>query len=107
MPRLYRNKVQRVPIHLIVSFKHKGLKRLFENDDRSKVHQEHLGKLIRMLAALDAASQLEEIDAPGWGIHKLRGTYRQYYALKVTGNWRLIFRFEDGDVYDIDYLDYH
>lgn len=60
-----------------------------------------------MLAALESAKQLEELDAPGWGLHKLRGDLKNYYALKVSGNWRVIFRYEDDDVYDVDYLDYH
>ncbi len=47
------------------------------------------------------------MDAPGWGFHKLRGDLKDFYAVKVSGNWRVIFRFEDGDAYDVDYLDYH
>ena len=101
---LYQTDIQ---ISLIVSFKHKGLKRLFEDDDRSKVQQEHVAKLVRMLAALDTAARVEELDAPGWAMHKLKGNLKDFYALKVSGNWRLIFRFDDGDFYDIDYLDYH
>ena len=64
-------------------------------------------KLIRILAALEAAKSLDELDAPGWGLHKLKGILKNYYALKVSGNWRLTFRFEEGDVYEVDYMDYH
>ena len=92
---------------MILSFKHKGLKRLFEEDDTRKVKQDHVKRLARILAALDAAASPEQLDAPGWGLHKLKGELRDFYAVKVSGNWRVIFRFEDGDVLDVDYLDYH
>ena len=92
---------------VILSFKHKGLKRLFEEDDTRKVNQDHVKRLARILAALDVADGPEQLDAPGWGLHKLKGELRDFYAVKVSGNWRVIFRFEDGDVLDVDYLDYH
>lgn len=92
---------------MILSFKHKGLKRLFEEDDTRKVKQDHVKRLARILAALDAADSPEQLDAPGWGLHKLKGELKDFYAVKVSGNWRVIFRFEDGDVLDVDYLDYH
>ena len=92
---------------MILSFKHKGLKQLFEEDDTRKVKQDHVKRLARILAALDAAGSPEQLDAPGWGLHKLKGELKEFYAVKVSGNWRVIFRFEDGDVLDVDYLDYH
>ena len=92
---------------MILSFKHKGLKRLFDEDDTRKVNQDHVKRLTRILAALDAADSPEQLDAPGWGLHKLKGELKDFYAVKVSGNWRVIFRFEDGDVLDVDYLDYH
>ena len=92
---------------MILSFKHKGLKRLFEEDDARKVIKDHAKRLARILAALDAADGPEQMDAPGWGLHKLKGELKDFYAVKVSGNWRVIFRFEDGDVLDVDYLDYH
>ena len=92
---------------MILSFKHKGLKRLFEEDDTRKVKQDHVKRLARILAALDAADSPEQLDAPGWGLLKLKGNLKDFYAVKVSGNWRVIFRFEDGDVLDVDYLDYH
>lgn len=92
---------------MIQNLKHKGLKRLFEHDDARQINPHHVRRLKRILATLDAASRPEEMDAPGWGFHKLRGDLKDFYAVKVSGNWRVIFRFEDGDAYDVDYLDYH
>ncbi len=92
---------------MIQRFKHRGLKRLFENNDGRRINPDHIPRLKRILATLDAASRPEEMDAPGWGFHKLRGDLKAFYAVKVSGNWRVIFRLEDGDAYDVDYLDYH
>ena len=92
---------------MIQSFKHRGLKRFFENNNARRVNPDHIRRLKRILATLDAASRPEEMDAPGWGLHKLRGDLKEFYAVKVSGNWRVIFRFDDGDAYDVDYLDYH
>ncbi len=92
---------------MIQSFKHRGLKRFFENNDGRRVNPDHIPRLKRILATLDAASRPEDMDAPGWSLHKLRGDLKEFYAVKVSGNWRVIFRLEDGDAYDVDYLDYH
>ena len=92
---------------MIQSFKHRGLKRFFENNDGRRVNPNHIPRLKRILATLDAASRPEEMDAPGWGFHMLRGDLKEFYGVKVSGNWRVIFRLEDGDAYDVDYLDYH
>ncbi len=91
---------------MIQSFKHRGLKRFFENNDGRRVNPDHIPRLKRILATLDAASRPKEMDAPGWGFHKLHGDLKEFYAVKVSGNWRVIFRLEDGDAYDVDYLDY-
>lgn len=92
---------------MIQSFKHKGLKRLFENDDGSKIQPEHVRRLKRILASLDVADSPEQLDAPGWDLHKLKGKLKGFYAVRVSGNWRVIFRFEGEDAFDVDYLDYH
>ena len=71
---------------MIQSFKHRGLKRFFENNDGRRVNPDHIPRLKRILATLDAASRPEEMDAPGWGLHKLRGDLKEFYAVKVSGN---------------------
>ncbi len=92
----------------IQSFRHKGLRRLFENDDRRKVPAEQADRLTKMMAAIDAAERIEECAAmPGWKLHPLSGDLAGYSAMSVSGNWRLVFRFEGGDAFDLDLVDYH
>ncbi len=92
----------------IQSIRHKGLKRLFEDDDARALPAMFVSKLRDMLAAIDAASTVEEIGLfPGWRLHRLKGELAGHWSLTVTGNWRVIFRFENGDAFDLDLLDYH
>ena len=92
----------------IQSIRHKGLKRLFEDDDARALPAKFVGKLRDMLAALDAASTVEDVAVfPGWRFHRLKGDLAGSRSLTVSGNWRLVFRFEDGDAFDLDLLDYH
>lgn len=92
---------------MIRSFRHKGLKRLFENDDRRKLPPADIEKITRILARLDAAKAPQDMEAPGFGLHPLKGSLKGYWAVTVRANWRVIFRFEAGHAYDVDYLDYH
>jgi proteic killer suppression protein len=92
---------------MIQSFRHKGLKRLYEEDDARGVMAEHLTKLRNILARLDAASSVEDMSLPGFNLHELKGTLRGYLSVTVRANWRVIFRFIDGHAFDVDYLDYH
>lgn len=92
---------------MIQSFRHRGLRRLYEDDDRSRVYQDHVPKLRRILTQLKYATRIEDMGLPGFGLHPLRGDLRGFWAVKVSGNWRVIFRFEEGDAYDVDYVDYH
>jgi toxin HigB-1 len=85
---------------------HKGLKRLFEQDDPSGVNPEHVGKLRNVPAALHAAPTVEHMDMPGFRLHPLKGRMKGFWAVVVRANWRVIFRFNDG-VEDVDYVDYH
>jgi proteic killer suppression protein len=64
-------------------------------------------KIKRVLARLDRASCLEHMDLPGWRLHALKGDLAGFWSVTIQANWRIIFRFEDGDVTDVDYLDYH
>ena len=87
------------------SFKHRGLKRLFEQDDPSGVNPEHVGKLRNILATLHAARTVAHMDLPGFRLHPLKGASKGFWAV-TRANWRVIFRF-DGGAEDVDYVDYH
>jgi toxin HigB-1 len=92
---------------MIRSFRHKGLKRLYEEDDTRGVIQQHAQKLRDILARLDVATATGDMDLPGFRLHSLRGNLTGFWAVTVRANWRVLFRFEDGDVFDVDYVDYH
>ncbi len=92
---------------MIISYRHKGLELYATQGDRSKLNPSHVPKLRLILSRLDAARSPEEMNQPGYAYHALRGNLAGFYSVKVSGNWRLIFRFEDSNAYDVDYLDYH
>lgn len=92
---------------MIQKIRHKGLKKLYQNDSAAKVNPDHADKLRRILGVLDQASRPEEVDLPGFRLHSLKGDYDGFYAVEVSGNWRVIFRFDGDQVTDVDYLDYH
>ena len=92
---------------MIRSFKHKGLKALYDGRSPARVSADHVPKLSRILTALDEAIQPIEMDLPGFRLHALKGDLKGHYAVSVSGNWRVTFRFEDGHAVDVDYLDYH
>jgi len=92
---------------MIRNFKHRGLQRLFERGDRSKVHPEFVAKVERVLARLDASDEVRHMDVPGFGLHAMAGDRRGYWSVVVTRNWRVVFRFENGDAFDVDFIDYH
>ena len=92
---------------MIRSIRHKGLKRLYEDDDPRGVISQHTQKLRDILARLDAAITIEDLELPGFRLHRLKGELRDCWAITVRANWRVIFRFEDGEARDVDYIDYH
>ena len=92
---------------MIRSFRHRGLRRLFGRDDPSRIAADQLDRITLALADLDAAGKPSDLDLPGYRLHPLRGNRRGLWSISVTGNWRLTFRFEAGDVYDVDLVDYH
>jgi proteic killer suppression protein len=92
---------------VIRSIRHKGLKRLYEDDDPRGVVQEHAAKLRDILARLDAATAASDMDLPGFRLHALKGDFKGFWAVTVRANWRVIFRLADGDALDVDYIDYH
>jgi len=91
---------------VIRSFRHRGLRRLFEQGDRSRIGAEQLAKVQRVLARLDALRAIDEMDLPGFRLHALHGDLAGFWSISITGNWRIVFRFEGGDVFEVDYLDY-
>ena len=92
---------------VIASFRHRGLKALYEGRSARRVNPAHVEKLRDILAALDLSRGPEGMDLPGFRLHKLRGALEGHYAVRVSGNWRVTFRFEDGVAIDVDYVDYH
>jgi proteic killer suppression protein len=92
---------------VIQSFRHKGLKRLYEDDDPRGVSTEHQSKLRNILARMDAASSADDMDLPGFNLHALKGDLRGFMAVTVRANWRVIFRFAEGHAFEVDYLDHH
>jgi toxin HigB-1 len=92
----------------IRSIRHKGLRRLFEKGDGRGLPAASIDKLRDMLLAIQVAREIDDLSVmPGWRLHPLKGKLAGYWSLTVTGNWRLTFKFQDGDAYDLDLLDYH
>ena len=92
---------------MIESFRHKGLRRLFERGDTSGVQASHAKRLRLQLAALDTAKTIEDMDIPGFRLHPLKGQMRGRWSVTVNGNWRMTFEFRDGNAYVLYYEDYH
>ena len=92
---------------MIQSFRHKGLKLLYENGDRRKVQPQYADKIERILARLDEASEVGNMDLPGFRLHSLTGNLAGSWAVTVSGNWRIVFRFEGGHARDVNLVDYH
>ena len=92
---------------MIRTIRHKGLKRLFEQDDPRSVNPEHVGRLRDILATLHAAPTVAHMDLPGFRLHPLKGQLKGFWAVTVRANWRVIFRFAEGHAEDVDYVDYH
>ncbi|MEJ2640914.1 MAG: type II toxin-antitoxin system RelE/ParE family toxin [Desulfosarcinaceae bacterium] len=92
---------------MIQRFKHKGLKRLFESGCSSGVDPQHAARIRQILALLETAETLEDMDLPGLGLHPLKGNRKGTWAVKVSGNWRITFKIQQGEVFDIKYEDYH
>ena len=91
---------------MIKGFRHKGLATLFHDGTKKGIQPEHAGKLEDILDRLNAAAVVGDMDYPGSGLHPLKGNLKGHWAVKVSGNWRVVFRFENGDAYVVDYADY-
>ena len=92
---------------MIRNFRHRGLQTFFETGSTRGINAQWNRRLLVRLTTLDAAETVEEMDVPGWRLHELSGNRRGTWAVNVTGNWRLTFRFENGDACDVDLEDYH
>ena len=92
---------------MIRSFRHKGLRLVFERGDRKGVQPAYAGKIERILARLDEASKAGGMDLPGFRLHPLKGDLAGLWSVTVSGNWRVVFRFDDGHAENVDLVDYH
>jgi len=92
---------------VILRFRHKGLKRLFEYDDPKGVRPDQIEKLKNILAVLNRARVPSDMDLPGFRLHPLKGDRKGLWSVAVSANWRVIFRFEKGHASDLDLTDYH
>ncbi|MBF0167299.1 MAG: type II toxin-antitoxin system RelE/ParE family toxin [Alphaproteobacteria bacterium] len=92
---------------MIRGFRNRALKRFFERGDVSRIHADHRETVGDILSRLNAAFTPEDMDLPGFRLHRLKGEYAGFWAVTVRANWRVIFRFEEGQAVDVDYLDYH
>jgi toxin HigB-1 len=92
---------------MIGNIRHKGLAALYYDDQTKGVNQSLLKRLRYILALLETAFIVEDMNLPGLKFHQLKGSLAGFYAASVSGNWRVIFRFEDGEATDVDLIDYH
>jgi proteic killer suppression protein len=92
----------------IRSIRHRGLRRLYEGGDRRELPAAQVEKISDILLAIDEAAHAKEVGLfPGWRLHPLKGELKGFWSVTVSGNWRVIFRFEEGDAFDLDFVDYH
>ncbi|MFO7751351.1 MAG: type II toxin-antitoxin system RelE/ParE family toxin [Desulfobacteraceae bacterium] len=92
---------------MIKKFKHKGLENFYASGNQKKVNPDHEQRLRIILARLDASKSPVDMDLPGLRLHQLKGERHSFWAVDVSGNWRVFFRFENGNAVDVDYDDYH
>lgn len=92
---------------MIQSFKHRGLKRLYEQDDARALRADLIPRIRDILFRLDEAANPQDLNLPGYRLHALKGDLKGYWAVTVRANWRVIFRFRGYDVFDIELIDYH
>ena len=92
---------------MVVGIRHKGLKRLFEKDDPSGIRSDLLDKIRTILAQLDAAETIEDMRLTTFNLHSLKGDMKGIWSVTVRANWRITFRFVDGNARDLELVDYH
>ena len=92
---------------MIIGFRHKGLRLLYETGSLRGVNAAHASKLLSILAALDVATTPDELSLPSYRLHPLKGELKGHWSIWVNGNWRVTFQFVGSDVELVDYRDYH
>ena len=92
---------------MIESFRHRGLRRLYEQGDRSKLPADMVDRIETILAALEIATEPNDLDRPSFRLHPLKGERKGYWAVTVRANWRIVFRIQGGNVHDVEFTDYH
>ncbi len=92
---------------MIRSFKHRGLKRLYERGDRSGIRPDLLETVERILTVLDSATRPQGLNLPGYRLHPLKGALKGFWSVTVRANWRIVFRFQGNDAFDVELIDYH
>jgi len=92
---------------MIKSFRHRGLKRLYERDDRSGIRPDLFGTAERILTVLDSATTPQDLDIPGYRLHPLKGELKGFWAVMVRANWRIIFRFDRTGAFNVELIEYH
>ena len=92
---------------MIRAFKHNGLEKFFLTGRTSGIRADHARRLRLILARLSASQRPSDMALPGLRLHPLKGNMKGYFAVSVSGNWRVVFRFEGQDAIDVDYVDYH
>jgi len=92
---------------MIRSFRHAGLERFYRTDSKAGILPAHAQKLRRQLTLLDASASPQDMDVPGWHLHALKGRLAGHWSVRISGNWRVTFSFEDEDAILVDYQDYH
>jgi toxin HigB-1 len=94
-------------IIMIKSFEHKGLKNFFETGSTKGIQRIHADRLSLLLMALNSITQIEDLRAPSFRLHKLKGSKKELWSITVQANWRITFKFKDENVYVVNYTDYH
>ena len=92
---------------MIRSFRHPGLKRLYERGDPGRIGADLAERVAVALADLDEAGKPSDLKLPGYRLHPLKGNLKGFWSISITANWRIIFRFGEGDATDVDLIDYH
>jgi proteic killer suppression protein len=89
------------------TFKHKGLRKFFEFGSKAGIQAAHANKIRRVLDRLNSATEVLDMNAPGYDLHLLKGVFKGFHSVHINGNWTIIFRFENGEAKDVDLIDYH